>query len=1174
MKIVLIGPYPPPHGGVSVHVHEASRQLRLAGIECQVVNVDPHAPRSNEYVSIHGGLHLLYLLARFARKGWMLHAHTNGHNHKSWLVALIAGLAGLRGPGSLLTLHSGLAPAYLAKGRAGPRLLARSVCLLYRRLIAVSPEVREAVLSLGLPPGRVNLLPAFLLTAPSLVETPELREVEGRRPLLAVTLCFRPEYGFELLVEAMGRLHGRHPEIACLVMGSGEQQAQAEQLVCERDLQNCIHFLGNVSHEKCISVMSQCDLFLRTTLADGDANSLREALSLGIPIVASDVGNRPPEAVLFRTGDVDDLVAKIEEVWSMPRPQLGCNENPNGTSNFKSLLDIYDSLAKDSPTEKSAGKLARLRAMSAREIGHRLRERIMIEAERARVRRRPLQNLATRSVSDSRLSSLPFPGSSCVNCLERVFATKFYLRSADRESIRWFVRAKFPEWLEKASTDADAICRHHVNLLGYGLVKLDANINWHQDPITGTVWPHRFWADYDPVHEATWGDSKTIHELNRHQHIPRLGRAFFLAGDERFAAEAVAQIESWIEQNPEGTGINWQSSLEIAIRVLSWLWTIFFILQSSAFTEAFARRVTQSLIAQLRHVYRYPSTYTSPNTHVIGEAAVLFIAGSLFEGIFERGKEAEKWRDFGADVLNREIGRQVLSDGVYGELSTCYHCYAVDFYLQALVLGRRNRFEFPGETWRKVEQMLEFVMHVTRPDGSIPLLGDDDGGRALALNQQDYHSYFDGLCLGALLFIRPDFKRQAGAFREEAFWLLGHEAWCTYEALKATVPPDDSHAFPTAAYFVQRSGWDKGDSHLVFDCGGLGLPTGGHGHADALSLVLFSGGREMLVDPGTAVYNAAPDWRSFFRSSRAHNTVVVDRQEQSEPAGTFRWQTRAQAQVCKHVDLGKLEYVEGEHNGYGRLSSPVSHKRRLLYCKPEYWIVVDELRGSGSHKVDFHYHFSPELVLDRLDALEFRSKQDKPLEIIAHAQDSGLLFVFDATSSLRTAVVRGQTAPIQGWVSSRYGAKQPASVLCASVECLLPLLAVTIIAPLQTHGESSMIPIVCRETVADCALSYSITHGQYMDFVTVPVTDAEINVAGLRLQGELFWLRTSGGIPHQLLGIGVRRMVQQETVLFEGLQPAERILASFFEDRIVMQNVTTEDQVYVRDLRDSEVQCG
>ena len=489
----------------------------------------------------------------------------------------------------------------------------------------------------------------------------------------------------------MDRLRGRHPEIACLVMGSGDEQAQAEQLVRERNLQNCILFLGNVSHEKCISVMSRCDLFVRPTFADGDANSVREALSLGIPVVASDVGNRPPGTVLFRTGDVDDLVAKIEETWSRPHPLPHADRNETAAANFKSLLDIYSSVAMGSPpndslaraTERPMGKLARLRAMTAREIGYRLRERIMIEAERAKVRLRGDRNPLAKYVPNGRLRRLPCPGSSCASYLEQVFATRFYLPSADRESVCQFVRAKFPEWMEKASTEADAICRHNVDLLGYGRVELGTKINWSQDPITGTVWPRRFWADYDPVHETAYGDSKTIHELNRHQHIARLGKAFYLAGDERYATEAIAQIESWIEQNPEGTGINWQSSLEIAIRVLSWLWAIFFLLPSKAFTEDFARRVTRSLLAQLRHVYRYPSVYSSPNTHLIGEAAVLFIAGSLFAGI----EEAEKWRDFGADVLTREIGRQVLNDGVHGELSTYYHCYAADFYLQALALG-------------------------------------------------------------------------------------------------------------------------------------------------------------------------------------------------------------------------------------------------------------------------------------------------------------------------------------------------------------------------------------------------------------------------------------------------------------------------------------------------------
>src|SRR2546430_2134468 len=90
-----------------------------------------------------------------------------------------------------------------------------------------------------------------------------------------------------------------------------------------------------------------------------------------------------------------------------------------------------------------------------------------------------------------------------------------------------------------------------------------------------------YWADYDLVHSSAV-DPKVIHELNRHQHLPRLAKAFFLTGEERYAAEALAQMESWIEQNPRWNGVNWQSSLEIAVRAMSWMWTIFLLMSSKS----------------------------------------------------------------------------------------------------------------------------------------------------------------------------------------------------------------------------------------------------------------------------------------------------------------------------------------------------------------------------------------------------------------------------------------------------------------------------------------------------------------------------------------------------------------------------------------------------------------
>src|SRR4029079_15048583 len=144
-----------------------------------------------------------------------------------------------------------------------------------------------------------------------------------------------------------------------------------------------------------------------------------------------------------------------------------------------------------------------------------------------------------------------------------------------------------------------------------------------------------------------------------------------------------------------------------------------------------------------------------------------------------------------------------------------------------------------------------------------------------------------------------------------------------------------------------------------FDCGDLGMLSGGHGHADALSFTLFSDGKDLLIDPATAVYNGPPKWRNFFRSTRAHNTVVVDGRDQSEPGGTFSWRRKAASRVISSHALPGMHYIEGEHDGYMRLRQGVIHRRRLMFVRSSYWIVVDELNGSGDHTFDFLYHFAP-----------------------------------------------------------------------------------------------------------------------------------------------------------------------------------------------------------------------
>lgn len=348
MKLLLIGPYPPPHGGISVHVCEAKKQLDQAGVRCEVLSLDRRAAQNAHSPYARSGARFLLDLFRYARRGWTFHLHTNGHNEKSWMMALICGLAGQLGPACILTLHSGMAPMYLRNAGGWRRLLARATCRLYDRIIAVNPQIRAAVHSLGVPEERLHVLPAYLSSsaAPSVPASLDRLVREGR-PLLSTVLFFRPEYGFDMLAHAISKLRIRHNNLRCVVMGSGEQRDRAERLIREMGLSETILLLGDVPHEQCLAIVAASDAFVRATFEDGDAISVREALSLGVPAVVSDVGVRPAGAILFKTGNLADLIAKLESTLCERRKPAVTAEQKLPLNGAHRLLEIYQQVCAD-----------------------------------------------------------------------------------------------------------------------------------------------------------------------------------------------------------------------------------------------------------------------------------------------------------------------------------------------------------------------------------------------------------------------------------------------------------------------------------------------------------------------------------------------------------------------------------------------------------------------------------------------------------------------------------------------------------------------------------------------------------------------------------------------------------------------------------------------------------
>lgn len=345
MKVLLIGDYPPPYGGISVHVQQLADFLRRHGASCAVLDIEPGADPKAGAIRVTGPLGFLRTLIRFSWRGYVSHIHTNGHNFKSWLaIAVTAWVGFLFGRRNIATLHSGLMPDYAAGG-GGRRGVIRAALRPIGGVIAVNRRIERALLEMKIPPSRIVVLPAFAL-GPRARTLPEWFDDYRRRfsPLVVSAVYLEKEYGTDLLVTACVALRRKYPRLGCLIMGSGGEEGAIRSRIRDEKGEGFLFLLGNVPHDLCLSLIERSDLFVRPTLFDGDAISVREALALGVPTVASDVGFRPPGTRLFKPGDVADLALQIDRALREDRPPA-CEEDL--PENLILLRGMYEHAAKE-----------------------------------------------------------------------------------------------------------------------------------------------------------------------------------------------------------------------------------------------------------------------------------------------------------------------------------------------------------------------------------------------------------------------------------------------------------------------------------------------------------------------------------------------------------------------------------------------------------------------------------------------------------------------------------------------------------------------------------------------------------------------------------------------------------------------------------------------------------
>jgi len=260
--------------------------------------------------------------------------------------------------------------------------------------------------------------------------------------------------------------------------------------------------------------------------------------------------------------------------------------------------------------------------------------------------------------------------------------------------------------------DAERICQHRFDLLGYKDLDFGTPIDWHFDPVHGKRAPRKPWYEIPFLDFNQIGDHKIIWELNRHQHLVTLAQA-------GFRDEILAQWTHWQSENPYPIGINWASTLEVAFRALSWLWVRHFI-------GDFHPDLIPALHLHGWYIEHFLSTYFSPNTHLLGEGVALFAIGTMCPQI----AEARRWQERGWEIVLQQAEKQVRPDGFQFEQSVYYHVYARDFFAFARSLAATNGIPIRPSFDRTIEKMTEALAALSQ-SGRLPNFGDDDGGHVI-----------------------------------------------------------------------------------------------------------------------------------------------------------------------------------------------------------------------------------------------------------------------------------------------------------------------------------------------------------------------------------------------------------------------------------------------------------
>ena len=495
---------------------------------------------------------------------------------------------------------------------------------------------------------------------------------------------------------------------------------------------------------------------------------------------------------------------------------------------------------------------------------------------------------------------------------------------------------------------------------------------WHTFPDGEIDWFYNPTLERDDIpgnHEWQW-------QLGRMGYWGGLGTTYWATGEDIYGETFVKHLRSWVKgcPRPENSGNTagsaWRT-IECGIRMGgSWPTAYHRFLHSPTFTDEDVCLYVKSCIEHAQHLRQHP---TGGNWLTM-EMSGLYTVGAVFPEL----KEAEAWRTYAIGRMHDELNKQFYPDGAQIELTPGYHQVALGNILKvprtATLVGRED--ELPDDYTARMEKAYDYNLRLMTPDRSLPRFNDSWG-----------------------VGVPGTLATAAGLFPERQDF-----RWVATDGKEGTPPEGTSHALDWAGYYAMRSGWERDANYLAFDAGPLGS---GHLHQDKLNVVIWSHGREVLFDGGGGSYESSP-WRAYGTGAASHNIINVDGKHQKRGSD--------QRLSTEPVDA-RWESTEGYdfaaglcEGGFGNEAhKPATHSRRVLFAKPDLFVVVDTLTPTdgAEHTYQARWHLLPTET----------EVAESTLAVVTQAADQPNLVVVPLLAGgLRQSVVSAQKEPeLLGW---------------------------------------------------------------------------------------------------------------------------------------------------------------